>query len=500
MKTDIKKSVYSIVRILSQSIDFDIQLPYKINNIAQSVGTGFFFDKRGYLITCFHVVVSSKSILVEIPQEGLKKYPAFLVAACPNYDIAVLHVPFYKPRHILSLSNSKELYQGEDVEAIGFPLGMDTVKVTKGVISGMTFGSIQTDTPLNPGNSGGPLMYKNKVIGINSSGIMGSSNIGFAVPILKYFLISGEIDFGTYEKSFRRYLTSMKTLVKVENKIKKINKSRGGKIKESIDPFYIPKIINRPYLGINFQPTNAALLSFTHSTCPSGGVLVNYIHPLSPLKKQGIEEGDIICGINGLQIDENGLVIVSNKEKMYISDYMDNVPFDSRLSIDYSHEGKSRNMKIQYRYRRYPMDFQFPLFDKIDYEIILGFCFMNLSMNLIYKMESFQEYLDLSKREKDQLIVSFSFPVSYTSKTEIIVPGDIIHKVNNHRVNNLEEFRRAFMKFITIGKKRAVSVETTNKKILIVFLDDILQNEQEIAETYNYPEQQLYHKIFRKFK
>jgi hypothetical protein len=123
-----------------------------------------------------------------------------------------------------------------------------------------------------------------------------------------------------------------------------------------------------------------------------------------------------------------------------------------------------------------------------------------MSMNLIYKMETFQEYMDLSKREKDQLVVSFSFPVSYTSKTEIITPGDIIHKVNNYRVNNLEEFRHAFMKFITIGKKRAVQIETSNRKVLIVYLEDILQNEREIAETYNYPEQELYHKLFRKFK
>ncbi len=491
MKTDIKKSVYSIVRIISQLIDFDMQLPYKINNIAQSIGSGFFYDKRGYLITCFHVVMNSKSILVEIPQEGLKKYPAFLVAACPYYDIAVLHVPLYKPRHVLSLSTSHELYQGEDVEAIGFPLGMDAVKVTKGIISGMTFGSIQTDTPLNPGNSGGPLLYQNKVIGINSSGIMGSSNIGFAVPILKYFLVAGQINFSEYEKSFKKYLTKMKTLVKSTN----VNK----KNKLSETP-YMPKIINRPYLGINFQPTNEALLSYSQSTCGDGGILVNYIHPLSPLKKEGVETGDIICGINGKRIDENGLVIINNKEKMSILDYMDNIPFESKLSLTYTHEGKKKNTSFQYKYKPYPMDFQFPLYDKIDYEIILGFCFMNLSKNLIYKMEELAKYMNLENREQNQLVVSFAFPVSYTSKTEVIMPGDIIHKVNNHRVNSLEEFRRAFMKFIKIKNKMGVSIETRNNKLLIVYLDDILRNEQEIAETYNYPEQLLMHKIMRKMR
>jgi S1-C subfamily serine protease len=207
MKTDFEKIKYSIVRILSQNIQFDKKLPYQINAINQGVGTGFFYNKKGYLITCFHVVSQSKMILVEIPAEGFTKYPAFVVAVCPEFDLAILHVPNYTPKSVIPLMKNVKIIQGGDVEAIGFPLGQNTIKITKGVISGTTFGSIQTDTPLNPGNSGGPLMYQNQVIGINNAVLMGGSNIGFAVPITNYFLIYREIDYPRYEKFLKKFIT-----------------------------------------------------------------------------------------------------------------------------------------------------------------------------------------------------------------------------------------------------------------------------------------------------
>ena len=65
----------------------------------------------------------------------------------------------------------KFIKPGGDVYAIGFPLGQDNIKYTKGIIS-RQHTLIQTDTSINPGNSGGPLLLDGKVIGINTSGVV----------------------------------------------------------------------------------------------------------------------------------------------------------------------------------------------------------------------------------------------------------------------------------------------------------------------------------------
>ena len=83
---------------------------------------------------------------------------------------------------------------GTEVLSIGFPLGRNNLKITKGIISGRDMGKIQTTSPLNPGNSGGPMVIKDIIIGINSSGIMNASNIGFAVPISYFHTIKKQTE------------------------------------------------------------------------------------------------------------------------------------------------------------------------------------------------------------------------------------------------------------------------------------------------------------------
>ena len=91
----------------------------------------------------------------------------------------------YKPKKILKLGHSNIVNVGDAVHAVGYPLGLDNLKITKGVLSGRQFGKLQMDTPISGGNSGGPLMYKNKVVGICASSLVGTQaqNINFAVPI-----------------------------------------------------------------------------------------------------------------------------------------------------------------------------------------------------------------------------------------------------------------------------------------------------------------------------
>ena len=98
----------------------------------------------------------------------------------------------------------KDVNIGDQVLTIGYPMNYEdqsfirtnNLKVTKGIVSGSQFGLYQTDSAINPGNSGGPMILKNKVIGINSSGIDDSQNIGYSVPIDYFKLLKDKLIMG----------------------------------------------------------------------------------------------------------------------------------------------------------------------------------------------------------------------------------------------------------------------------------------------------------------
>ncbi len=161
-------------------------------------GSGFIISRDGYVLTSNHVVAdTSADYTVIIDPEH--KLPAKVLSRNPINDIAVLkieggHFPY------IELADSDRIEIGEDVVAIGNPLGEFTDTLSAGIISGLSryisaFGGmdkqmqnlrglIQTDAAINPGNSGGPLVnMKGKAIGINTAMIMGAQNIGFAIPI-----------------------------------------------------------------------------------------------------------------------------------------------------------------------------------------------------------------------------------------------------------------------------------------------------------------------------
>ena len=160
-------------------------------------GTGFVWDQQGHIITNFHVVANSKSLMVSFHKDQ-EKYPATIVGASPARDIAVLKMSKLPAKFTpVSVGQSSDLMVGQKSLAIGNPFGLDHT-VTTGIISaldrqipgygGVTiYGMIQTDASINPGNSGGPLLDSSgKVIGMNTmifSSSGSSAGVGFAVPI-----------------------------------------------------------------------------------------------------------------------------------------------------------------------------------------------------------------------------------------------------------------------------------------------------------------------------
>jgi len=149
-----------------------------------SQGTGFIISEEGYVITNAHVLSGAKEVTaINYNQEMLNTE---FIGYDQNFDIALLKITGNYNK--LNFANSDDVSIGEQVIAIGNPLGLQ-FSVTKGIVSAVhregingEEAYIQTDAALNPGNSGGPLINKQgEVIGINNFKVSSGESLGFAL-------------------------------------------------------------------------------------------------------------------------------------------------------------------------------------------------------------------------------------------------------------------------------------------------------------------------------
>jgi S1-C subfamily serine protease len=181
----------------------------------QALGSGFVIDKAGHIVTNYHVVQGADEVTVSFSNRDTVK--AEVVGADPSTDLAVLRVETSASALTpLPLGDSGGVRVGDPVVAIGNPFGLDRT-VTSGIVSALqrlitapnrfTIDHvIQTDAPINQGNSGGPLLNaRGQVIGVNTqieTGSVASGNvgIGFAVPsntvkdVVAQILRTGRVD------------------------------------------------------------------------------------------------------------------------------------------------------------------------------------------------------------------------------------------------------------------------------------------------------------------
>ena len=170
------------------------------------LGSGFIINKRGYCVTNYHVIERETRIAVTIFQKSddgefvrRRIDDVQIIALNPFFDLALLQIPTQDdlPFRPVYIAEEVELREGDDVFAIGNPLGLER-SVSKGIIStrnrnfeGVVY--IQTTTQINPGNSGGPLFNsRGEVIGVTNMKLLFGEGLGFAIPsfYLKHFLLN----------------------------------------------------------------------------------------------------------------------------------------------------------------------------------------------------------------------------------------------------------------------------------------------------------------------
>lgn len=176
------------------------------------LGSGFFIDGDGHIVTNNHVIAGAETIVVTM--KSGEKLEAKLIGADSRTDLALLKVDRSKPFPYVAFGDSDKAEVGDWVVAVGNPFGLDHT-VTTGIVSarGRSIGAgpyddfLQIDAPINKGNSGGPAFdLRGKVIGVNTaifSPSGGSVGIGFAIPSnLAKNVINQLKDGGTVERGW----------------------------------------------------------------------------------------------------------------------------------------------------------------------------------------------------------------------------------------------------------------------------------------------------------
>ncbi len=207
------KNVRSVV-LIEATVTADL---YGQTATGVSTGSGFILSREGYVITNFHVVEGATSVNVILHDDSV--HPAALVGYDSTNDIAVLKIEA-NGLDAVTLGSSDDLIVGDQVVAIGNPLGSLTSTLTVGYVSakervvdtdGTVISMIQTDAAINSGNSGGPLFnMKGEVVGITTAKFSGSSSsgatiegIGFAIPMDDVMEEIGELmEFGYIKSAY----------------------------------------------------------------------------------------------------------------------------------------------------------------------------------------------------------------------------------------------------------------------------------------------------------
>ncbi len=373
-----------------------------------SLGSGFIIDASGFVITNNHVVDDADEITVTLPDNG--KYKATIVGRDKKTDLALLKVDAKKDLPFVPLGDSDSMRVGDWVIAIGNPFGLGG-SVTQGIISarqrsihsGPFDDYLQTDAPINRGNSGGPLFNtKGEVIGINtaifspSSG-GGSVGIGFAIPT---------------------------SLAKpVISQLKEFGRTHRG------------------WLGVKIQEVSEEIADSLGMAKPIGALVLE-VSKGSPAEKAGIVAGDVITRVDGKEITEMRFlprIIAETKigKTIPINYWHKNAEKTAKITIgemDENDDAEDNKGKTQ----------KSPQKDPEGGEYVLGLNISPITTQLRARLR-----ID----EKQNGLVILGVKSGSQAAKQGIGRGDIVIDVNNEIVKTTADFKNAIENAKKAGRK-----------------------------------------------
>jgi S1-C subfamily serine protease len=459
----------SIVKITASGVNVNIFSPFLIKSDEESIGTGFFINDQGYILTCFHVVSGAIKIWISFPAQGNNKISVSIHSICYEKDIAILKTDKYKNQNFCILGDSDKhmLSKNNTVSAYGYPLGQSRIKKTEGIISGVQGRYLQIDAPINPGNSGGPLFNSDgQVIGINTAKITTAENIGYVTQINDFKIISDK-------------------MLHNENTI---------------------KIIKEPNLYFDIQITNKDHYALCNSP-ENYGCMITQLIKGSPLYNSGLRENDILMVFDKYKIDSNKDIDVSwSNDKISFDDLRAKILDDIEYDILYFSLKKQKIINTKVKFNNdslYKIKYLIHPYEKFNYIVFCGMVIMELTYNHLEKfnkingnidtMANFMSYFSMKKKTSNVLFISSILQGSYVSSLDDIKTGSVISNVNGHNVETIEEFKNVIKQHkLIIDNKLMMYIKLQNNINLLVNITSSLKEEKILSETYNYQISDLY--------
>ncbi|MEO6967715.1 MAG: Do family serine endopeptidase [Rhodanobacteraceae bacterium] len=356
----------------------------------ESIGSGFIISADGYILTNNHVVDHADSVMVRLSDR--RELTAKVIGTDPQYDIALLKVKASN-LPVVTIGDSHSLKPGQWVVAIGSPFGFDN-SVTAGIVSavGRSFGAadqqyvpfIQTDVPINRGNSGGPLFnLDGQVVGINSqifSDSGGYMGVSFSIPIDIAMNAAQQI------------------------------KTKG--------------YVTRGMLGVQIQDVTAEIAKAQNLHLSQvRGALVADVTPASGAEKAGVRVGDVILAFNGHPVDT----------AVDLPPLVGAMAPGSEASLQISRDGKLQTIKV--KVGELPRDKNAVATTHSGAPAATGSSMLGLMVQSITPAMRQQ----LGVKSGGVVIAN----VGGAAADAALQPGDVVQRVGNRNVNDIAAFKAA---------------------------------------------------------
>lgn len=456
----------SVVKIFASVSTPDFNKPWQAQMRQRVTGSGAVIAGN-HILTSAHVIAYATFIEVKKGNSD-KRYRAQVEAIGNDCDLALLTVDdktFFDGVPSLPIGPLPELQ--DTVLVIGFPKGGDELSVTEGVVSRIdavtythslqTFMAVQIDAAINSGNSGGPVIQNNQLVGIAFEGLKDADNIGYMVPepIIKHFL--DDLKDGKY------------------------------------DGF--------PYVGIWWnQSANPSLRERYGLKGYQGGLVIKDVLPEIE-KKDLLRVGDVLLSVDGIPVGLDGTVPFRKDSRLPMGYWFDSKQVADTIDFEILREGKKLNVKLPMRSNDDRVKYK-NFYEKPPYYIYGGMVFTVLNENLT-------EDLKEQKIDINNLNYYINGPGRYSDRKDVVVllyalPDEVnagyhdlqlevISEVNGKPINSLADLAlsiesnksewsvirtedKSEMIFNRVMAKEAEERILANYKIMSPYSDDIKKN------------------------
>ena len=482
----------AVVKIENCRNVFDIFAPYQKSPAKETgFGSGFFIDLDSvtYILTNYHVVRAACSLTIKMKVLGTEKLAVKLVGVSPSHDLALLKLTERSEKRILEklskipvlpFGSSDCLKRGDKLKTLGYPLAVDDLKTTEGVVSGTQVvnlpdqgfwqPAIQTDAAVNPGNSGGAALNQDgQCVGITFAAVCIAEGTAYVIPL----------DY----------------------------------VKDVISSLRTTKVYRAPNIGLACNQPITPCISSWLGLPSEGGVFISSVLDGSIPYKFGIMAGDSVISLNGLKIDSSALVETPwGQDKVSALFVAERFLRQEGLKVGLIRAGNPMEIEIpkfqakDFQETAKKVGLKCPGLEPIKCEILGGCVLSELSINHPYHLcqnmatssvarrimqdpgtfYSLLTFLNEENQTKTRIIVDDVLESSVAEVSRVgIRPGMIIKSINGVTIKELSDLSGEIAKSLE-RQDKFVILKSSGDQEFPINLSDLVEDEARLAALHGY--------------